>query len=223
MTSTASPGPPLSKAQGSGSLLHGLQAGIHGSRPGWKVGLGLEWLGRRSQEEAIELARTRMLSTWAGLGRSQARTPPRQPSGPRGCEHSPPQMSPPSSPVAGGTIWRAAGQGWQGVDPPSATPGSLQAERDGEEFRDPPPHPRGPQPSTQASLPGRRNQQEEMPKAPLSTSHVPSAEGWETVTGPQQSPSRRGLPWHLHLTSHTLLPCSIFSPEPFPLLPCMFF
>lgn len=37
------------------SLLHGLQAGIHGSRPGWEVNVGLEGLGRCGQEQAVEL------------------------------------------------------------------------------------------------------------------------------------------------------------------------
>lgn len=54
------PPPAQSWSKGSGSLLHGLQASIHGSRPGWEVGLGLEWLGRCSQEQAIELGRIRM-------------------------------------------------------------------------------------------------------------------------------------------------------------------
>ena len=144
-------------ALGPGSLLHGLQAGIHGSRPGREVSLGLEWLGRRSQEQAIQLGRTRMLSTVLAWGLGQPRTPLCQPSTPGGCWHSPPLRSLPSSPVAGRTIWRVAGQGWLGVGPPLATPELLQADRDGKEFRDPPSRLPGPQPSTQASLPGGRN------------------------------------------------------------------
>ena len=66
-------------------------------------------------------------------------------------------MSLPSSPVAGGTIWRVAGQDWRVVGSPSASPESLQAERDGEGFKGPPSHLPGPQPGTQALLPGRRN------------------------------------------------------------------
>lgn len=38
-------------------LLQGLQASIHGSRPGWQVCLGLEWLGRCSQEQAVKRPR----------------------------------------------------------------------------------------------------------------------------------------------------------------------
>lgn len=47
---------------------------------------------------------------------------------PGGCWHSPPLRSLPSSPVAGRTVWRVAGQGWLGVGPPLATPELLQAE-----------------------------------------------------------------------------------------------
>ena len=114
---------------GPGSLLHGLQAGIHGSRPGREVSLGLEWLGRRSQEQAVELGRTTMLSTVLAWGLGQPRTPLCQPSTPGGCWHSLPLRSLPSSPVAGRTIWRVAGQGWLEVGPPLATPESLQADK----------------------------------------------------------------------------------------------
>lgn len=161
VTSPTAPSPPGSWVWGSGSLLHGLQAGLHGSRPSRQVRLGLEGLGRRGQEEAVELGghhhAEHMGRTWASATRGH----PRQPCGPRGCQHSPPQRSLPSSPGAGGTVWRVAGQGCQGAGPPSATPGWLQTEKNDDEFRGSGPN-QAPRPRCQVE--GIRPR--EIPKAP---------------------------------------------------------
>lgn len=82
-------------------------------------------------------------------------------------------MSLPSSPGAGGTIWRVVGQGWQGVDPPSATPGLLQAEKN--EFRDP----SLPSACALTSLAETEGINPGASQSSLSTSYVRSGQGWE--------------------------------------------
>lgn len=114
--------PPRTVHPGPRSLLHGVQASIHGSRPGCEVSLSLEGLGSCSQEQAVELG-------------AQDTKPPGTlfvPTAlPLGCHHSPPQRSHPSSPAAGRTGWTAGVQGWQVADPAPANPGWLQAEGTG--------------------------------------------------------------------------------------------